>query len=115
MSANCKRKPGMRHYGAKEFHRNTTLKKKVNLSNVLQKILTTRLEPADQAKILQSSLETSVDHTVLDNVMLPTETNSINKSKLLSGVIKYLKGLDLRNTNSINLFVNLLSSICEGC
>ena len=97
----------------KQVHRNTRVRKTANLSNVLQKIITTNMEPGDQEKIIQRSLETTVNRTVLDNLMLPTNTNSINESKLLSGILEYLKRLDLRTNNNKKQFVEILSNICE--
>ena len=97
----------------KQVHRNTRVRKTANLSNVLQKIITTNMEPGDQEKIIQRSLETTVNRTVLDNLMLPTNTNSINESKLLSGILEYLKRLDLRTNNNKKQFVEMLNNICE--
>ena len=94
------------------IHRNTKLKKAANLSNVLQKIMSGNIEAVDQAKILRRSLESSENQTVLDTLMLSSEVERVNESKLLFGVLDILKGLDLRKSKSRKQFAELLN-LCD--
>ena len=94
------------------IHRNTKLKKAANLSNVLQKIMSRNIEAVDQAKILRRSLESSENQTLLDTLMLSSEVERVNESKLLFGVLDILKGLDLRKSDSRKQFAELLN-LCD--
>ena len=94
------------------IHRNTKLKKAANLSNVLQKIMSGNTEAVDQAKILRRSLESSENQTLLDTLMLSSEVERVNESKLLFGVLDILKGLDLRKSKSRKQFAELLN-LCD--
>ena len=94
------------------IHCNTKLKKAANLLNVLQEIKSGNIESVDQAKILQKHLESSVNETVLDTLMLPSEVERVNESKLLS-VLDIFKGLDLRKSDSRKQFAELLNNVCD--
>ena len=45
--------------------------------------------------------------------MLPAATLNHNESKLLFGVLEYLKGLDLQNVESRKVFFELLNNVCN--
>ena len=70
------------------------------------------IEAVDQAKILRRSLESSENQTVLDTLMLSSEVERVNESKLLFGVLDILKGLDLRKSDSRKQFAELLN-LCD--
>ena len=94
------------------IHCNTKLKRAANLPNVLQKIMSGNIEAVDQANILRKSLESSVNQTVLDTLVLPSEVERVNESKLLSGVLDFLKVLVLRKSDSRKQFAELLN-VCD--
>ena len=97
-----------------QFIADPKLKKAANLSNVLQKTMSGNTEAVDQAKILQKSLESSVNQMVLDTLMLLSEVERVNESKLLlSGVLDFLKGLDLKKSDSRKQFGELLNNVCD--
>ena len=94
------------------LHRNSRQRKSANLTNVLQKIMDSNIQPVDQAKILRKSLENSVSHTVMDNLMVPA-AESENETKLLTGVLDYLSRLNLRNNQNRKIFYDLVTSVCS--
>ena len=62
------------------LYRKTLTQKSGNLANVVQKIFNVNMQPTDQAKVLRKSLETSVNQTMMDHLMLPAGTINHNKS-----------------------------------
>ena len=63
-----------------------------------------KIEAVDQAKISRKSLDFSVNQTVLDTLILQSEVERINESQLFSGVSHFLKGLDLKKSDSRKQF-----------
>lgn len=91
------------------FPGNNLKQKSENLANIVQKII--NMQPADEAKLLRKSLETSVSQTVMDYLMLREAIINHNESKLLPDILEYRKGLDLRNVENRKVFFELLSNI----
>ena len=60
----------------------------------------------------QKSLKSSVNQTVLDTLMLLSEGERVNESRLLSGVLDFLKGFDLRKSDSRKQLAELLN-LCD--
>ena len=54
-----------------------------------------------------------MNEIVMDHLTLSVATINHNKSKLLSGVLEHLKGLDLQNVQSRKVFFELLSNVCN--
>ena len=71
------------------------------------------MQSTDQAKVLRKSLETSVNETMINHLMLPAAIINHNESKLLSGVPEYLKELDMQNVESRKVFFELLRNECN--
>ena len=92
------------------FPGNNLKQKSENLANIVQKI-NINMQPADEAKLLRKSLETSVSETVMDYLMLREAIINHNESKLLPDILEYRKGLDLRNVENRKVFFELLSNI----
>ena len=93
------------------FPGNNLKQKSENLANIVQKIIKINMQPADEAKLLRKSLETSVSQTVMDYLMLQEAIINHNESKLLPDILEYRKGLDLRNVESRKVFFEFLSNI----
>lgn len=70
------------------FPGNNLKQKSENLANIVQKI-NINMQPADEAKLLRKSLETSVSQTVMDYLMLREAIINHNESKLLSDILEY--------------------------
>ena len=85
------------------FPGNNLKQKSENLANIVQKII--NMQPADEAKLLRKSLETSVSQTVMDYLMLREAIINHNESKLLPDILEYRKGLDLRNVENRKVFL----------
>ena len=69
-------------------------------------------EAVNQVKILRKSFKSSVNQTVLDTLFLPSEVERVNESKLLPGVLDFLKGFHLRKSDSKKQFAELLNNVC---
>ena len=50
---------------------------------------------------------------VLDTLMLPTGVDRVNEIKSFSGVLDFLKMLDLRKSDSRKQFAELLNNVCD--
>ena len=70
------------------FPGNNLKQKSENLANIVQKI-NINMQPADEAKLLRKSLETSVSQTVMDYLMLREAIINHNESKLLPDILEY--------------------------
>lgn len=70
------------------FPGNNLKQKSENLANIVQKI-NINMQPADEAKLLRKSLETSVSETVMDYLMLREAIINHNESKLLPDILEY--------------------------
>lgn len=70
------------------FPGNNLKQKSENLANIVQKI-NINMQPADEAKLLRKSLETSVSKTVMDYLMLREAIINHNESKLLPDILEY--------------------------
>ena len=53
-----------------------------------------------------------MNQTVLDTLMLLSEGERVNESRLLSGVLDFLKGFDLRKSDSRKQLAELLN-LCD--
>ena len=91
--------------------RPTLSRKSHNLSNIMKKI-TENACKRDQEKIIRSSMNLSLNKTVLDNLMLPNVENT-PEGRLLSGVLEYLKSLDLRQVSDQKVFKKILTNVLE--
>ena len=96
------------------FPGNNLKQKSENLANIVQKIININMQPADEAKLLRKSLETSVSQTVMDYLMLREAIINHNESKLLPEILEYWKGLDLQNVESRKVFFELLRNNSWG-
>ena len=70
------------------FPGNNLKQKSENLANIVQKI-NINMQPADEAKLMRKSLETSVSETVMDYLMLREAIINHNESKLLPDILEY--------------------------
>ena len=91
-----------------EIHRNTIGKKTRNLTAVLNNIKV--LAHNDQAKILRKSFN-ALNSDATETLMM-TDINQVNEAKVATGVLEYLKGLNICTSRDQMEFCYLAFRIC---